>query len=90
MTEIEDASEMTPEQRETLAGQSTIRFFARMEALDISFKNRLGDEITERDRGLALTDMNTFLGNEIISLWAEIEALRLRLGDVGPFDRRNG
>jgi hypothetical protein len=89
MAEIEDVSEMSEDERATLAGQALVRIFARMSELDTSFKQRLGEPLTERDRGRALTDMITTLANEIIALWGEIERLRRRLGDEGPFEARS-
>lgn len=81
-----DDREMTPEQRASLAGQASARFSARLRTLDTSFQKRLGDEITETDQLTSMADLVTSLMNEVICLWAEIEALRRRLGDEGPFE----
>jgi hypothetical protein len=80
----DDENEMTPEQKASLAGQAKIRILNRMKSLDTSFMNRLGDDISESDQLRAMADMNTFLMNEVIALWQEIEMLRRRLGDEGP------
>lgn len=83
VAEIEDPNELTEEQRATLAGRAAVRIFERMHRLDTSFMQRLGEQITEQDQGRALSDMITFLANEIIALWGEVEALRRRPANGG-------
>jgi len=82
---MDDDSEMTPDESKTLSGQATTRAFRAMQSLETSFMTRLGEEPTTDDRLKAMADMSTFLMNEVISLWAQIEALRRHLGDEGPF-----
>jgi hypothetical protein len=77
--------EMTPEEMQTLSGRARARAFEAMQSLETSFMTRLDEEPTTDDRIKALADMNTFLMNEVITLWAQIEVLRRHLGDEGPF-----
>jgi hypothetical protein len=81
----DDDSEMTPEERQSLSGQATARFFEAMKALDTTFATRLGEEPSTDDRIKSMAEMTTFLMNEVNALWAQIEALRRRLGDEAPF-----
>jgi hypothetical protein len=80
MDGIEDPSELSEEERASLAGQAVERIFARMNELDTSFKERLGEPLTDWDRGRAVMDMNTTLANEIVRLWDAFEQLAHRLG----------
>lgn len=90
MAGIEDVNELSEEERATLAGQAVVRIFARMSELDTSFKQRLDEPLTDRDRGRALVDMNTMLANEIIALWGAFEDLAHRLGIEIPVEKPPG
>jgi hypothetical protein len=80
--EIPDTSPNNPE---SLAGQALARARKNLSTLETSFKVRLGDEVTQKDQLTALSDISTFLTNEMVFLWQQIETLLLRSGAEGPF-----